>query len=221
MKKKIVRVICILLSLAIILVSISFFQKEKPVNQQTEITESTSVNHNITEALTDTISETEATTETESITETTTQHQIPEITIPPLENLPLSANSGELGKLVREVAEKYGAVGVQVATIKDGVVSSTAEYGWATIDEKPMEADTKIRIASLSKTVVGMVAFKLVEEGKLSLEADISEYLGVEVKHPEYADIPITLKMWPPRKFIPPGSPQRCAPTFSPSSPSP
>ena len=195
MKKKIVRVICILLSLAIILVSISFFQKEKPVNQQTEITESTSVNDNTSEALTETISETETTTETQSLTETTTQHQIPEITIPPLENSPLSANSGELGKLVRQVAEKYGAVGVQVATIKDGIVSSTAEYGWATIDEKPMEADTKIRIASLSKTVVGMVAFKLVEEGKLSLETDISEYLGVEVKHPEYADIPITLKM--------------------------
>ena len=146
MKKKIVRVICILLSFAIILVSISFFQKEKPVNQQTGITESTSVNENTSEILTDTISETETTTE--SITETTTQHQIPEITIPPLENSPVSANSGELGKLVREVAEKYGAVGVQVATIKDGVVSSTAEYGWAIIDEKPMEADTKIRIWS-------------------------------------------------------------------------
>ncbi len=195
MKKKILRVICILLCFTIIFVSICFFQKEKPANQQIEITESTAVNNTVVESSTELVTEADTATEFESTTETTTQLQIPTVTIPPLENSPVSANSGELGNLVRQVAEKYGAVGVQVATIKDGVVSSTAESGWAIVDEMPMTADTKIRIASLSKTVVGMVAFKLIEDDKLSLDADISEYLGVEVKHPEYPEITITLRM--------------------------
>ena len=195
MKKKILRVICILLCFAIILVSISFFQKEKPANQQIETTENASVSNTVVESSTELVTEADTTTQIESTTETTTLFQIPTVSIPPLENSPMSANSGELGRLVTQVAEKYGAVGVQVATIKNGIVSSTAEYGWATIDEKPMTADTKIRIASLSKTVVGMVVFKLIEDGKLSLDMDISDYLGVEVKHPEYPDLPITLRM--------------------------
>ena len=186
MSKKILRILCVILSLVIVVVSITFLRREKPVNKPVETTHSTT---------TEPITELQSTTETETATETTTQTEIPTIVIPPLTHSPVSANSGELGKLVGEVAEKYGAVGIQVATIKDGLVSTTAEYGWATIDERPMESDTKIRIASLSKTVVGMVVFKLIDEGKLNLETDISEYLGVKIRHPEFPDLPITLKM--------------------------
>ncbi len=194
MKKKELKILCIVLSVVIVFVSITIIRKEKPVNQQIEATESTIVESSTLESTT---AETTINpiAESESITETTTQIEIPTIVVPPFTNAPVSANSGELGKLVREVAEKYGAVGVQVATIKDGIVSATAEYGWAAIDEKPMEADTKIRIASLSKTVVGMVVFKLIDEGRLHLDTDISKYLGVDVRHPEFPDIVITLRM--------------------------
>ena len=52
-----------------------------------------------------------------------------------------------------------------------------------------------IRIASLSKTVVGMVAFRLIDDGVLELDTDISEYLGFTVRNPAYPDVPITLRL--------------------------
>lgn len=96
---------------------------------------------------------------------------------------------------VVSAAERYGAVGVQVAVIEDGKVSNSFEYGWAEKDLRPMEADTKIRVASLTKTVIGMVTFRLVDESLLDLDADISDYIGVKVRNPAYPDDVITLRM--------------------------
>ena len=189
MQKRLLKILSVLLSVVIIIVSITFIKRDKPVNQKTEITEDTATNS--TEEKSTQITTTEPTTEstTETTTETTTESTT--VYIEP----PVSATSPELQELVNSVAEKYGAVGIQVATIKDGKVTSTAEYGWAEIDTKKMETDTKIRIASLSKTVVGMVVMKLVDEGKIDMDKDISEYLGVTVRNPEFPDIPITLRM--------------------------
>ena len=186
MKKRLFKVLSILLSVVIIVVSITFLKNNKPVNQGIKPTEKTT--ESTTEKETNTQPDTtESSTdfETETTTEGTTMYIEP----------PVSNASPELQKLVNEVAEKYGAVGVQVATIKDGRVSSTAEFGWAEIDTRRMERDTKIRVASLSKTLVGMVVFKLVDMGKIDIDKDISDYLGVLVRNPDYPDIPITLRM--------------------------
>ena len=191
LEKQILKLLCVILSFIIVAVSITFMRRNKPVNQQILETETTAKETTTAEITTDV----EKTTEIETTTEIITQTETTTAKLPLYIHTPISANSGELGKLLSEVAEKYGAVGIQVATIKDGMVSSTAEYGWATIDEKPIESDTKIRIASLSKTLVSMVTFKLIEEGKLNLDTDISEYLGVQVKHPDFPNIPITLRM--------------------------
>ena len=77
---------------------------------------------------------------------------------------------------VDSVAEKYGAVGVQVAVIKNGAVKDTFEYGYATAGSIPMTSDHKIRVASLSKIVVGMNAMKMQEEGIVDIDHPISEY---------------------------------------------
>ncbi len=166
-------------------------KKDKPVNQDFIEKESTTSEMTLEESTTvqENTTEVESTTEITTIIETTTE------TAPLFTYAPVSASSPELEKLVKEVAEKHGAVAVQVATIKDGMVSATAEYGWAVANERPIETDTKMRIASLSKTPIGMVVFKLVEEGKLNIDTDISEYLGVLVRHPDYPDMPITIRM--------------------------
>ena len=133
---------------------------------------------------------TEATTETteEHSTESTTEEEV--VTEKPTQ--PIKVDS--LYSLVTATGYKHNAVGIQVATIVDGKVHATAEYGWAVKDERALNSDTKIRIASLSKTAVGLVVFRLIEEGLIDLDTDISEYLGVEVKNPSYPDIPITLR---------------------------
>jgi len=102
-------------------------------------------------------------------------------------------NHDAIQAAVDTAAKKYGADGLQVAVIENGIVTDTYTYGWATKNTDEMTADHKIRIASISKVVVGITAQLLREDGIVDLDADISEYWGVKVQNPRYKTIPITI----------------------------
>ncbi len=55
--------------------------------------------------------------------------------------------------------------------------------------------DDPVRIASISKTFVALAVMRLAEQNTLQLDADISTYLGWNLRHPDYPNIPITLRM--------------------------
>ncbi len=85
------------------------------------------------------------------------------------------SDSAELDYL----AKTYGAVGVSVAVIKNGRVAYHYEYGWADREEKiPMSADSKVRIASISKPVAAMAYMKLCDDGVVSPDTEMSEIFG-------------------------------------------
>jgi len=48
---------------------------------------------------------------------------------------------------------------------------------------------------SVQKVVDATAVLQLYEKGQIDLDADISNYLPFQVKHPEYLDIPITTRM--------------------------
>jgi CubicO group peptidase (beta-lactamase class C family) len=50
-----------------------------------------------------------------------------------------------------------------------------------------------LRVASISKLVTALGALKLVEQGKLSLDVDVSRYLGFTLRNPAFPKTPITL----------------------------
>jgi len=52
----------------------------------------------------------------------------------------------------------------------------------------------KFRIASMSKMVIAVLVLKMVEEGVVELEEDISTYLGFKLRNPYYLEEKITLK---------------------------
>lgn len=54
--------------------------------------------------------------------------------------------------------------------------------------------DDPVRIASISKLVVAIGVMRLVEQGKLDLDRDISTYLGWPLRNPAFPDRPITLR---------------------------
>ena len=83
-------------------------------------------------------------------------------------------------KALNRIAQKYGAVGVQVAVIKNGTVTDTYEYGYAVKNSVPMTASHKIRIASISKVAVAMNAMKMREEGIIDLDENIGAYWQVK-----------------------------------------
>lgn len=105
-------------------------------------------------------------------------------------------------------AEQYHAVGVQVAVVENGTVSDKFAGGWAVrpgsaayaaakepeMGGVPMTADHKLRVASLSKVVVGMSAMALAEEGVVDLDGSIGAYWDASAKHPQYPDRPVTLR---------------------------
>lgn len=59
----------------------------------------------------------------------------------------------------------------------------------------PFTETTRFRTASISKVFSALAVMRLVEKGKLSLDRDVSEYLGFSLRNPHYPDDAITLRM--------------------------
>lgn len=57
----------------------------------------------------------------------------------------------------------------------------------------PVEANDPVRIASISKLIMALTALRLVDEGKVDLDRDVSDYLGWRLRSPFHPDAPITL----------------------------
>jgi CubicO group peptidase (beta-lactamase class C family) len=89
--------------------------------------------------------------------------------------------------------------------------ASVPAFTWATFDRSGITAsgasgladrargrrltiDDPVRIASISKLVVALGVMRLVEEGRLDLDRDISDYLGWPLRNPSFPDRPMTLR---------------------------
>ena len=55
--------------------------------------------------------------------------------------------------------------------------------------------DDPVRLASISKLIVGIGVMRLAEAGKLDLDADVSDLLGWRLRNPAYPDVRITLRL--------------------------
>jgi CubicO group peptidase (beta-lactamase class C family) len=60
---------------------------------------------------------------------------------------------------------------------------------------RAVTADDPVRIASISKLVTALGVMRLVDAGILDLDRDVSGYLGWPLRHPGFADRPITLRL--------------------------
>ena len=59
---------------------------------------------------------------------------------------------------------------------------------------RAVTADDPVRIASISKLVTALGVMRLVDQGKLDLDRDVSDYLGWPLRNPEFPDRQITLR---------------------------
>src|ERR1043165_8325351 len=91
--------------------------------------------------------------------------------------------------------ERSAGAQVGVAFDRNGE-SATFADGFADPQSgRRVTADDPVRVASVSKLVVAIGVMKLVEQGKLSLDADVSTYLGWPLRNASFRDRPITLRM--------------------------
>ena len=88
------------------------------------------------------------------------------------------------------------AVGGAFLVAKGGEIVYERYYGvQQTTTKVPVTADTYFRCASVTKLVTGIGLLKMMDEGILDPDADISGYLGYTVYNPRFPDTPITLRM--------------------------
>ncbi len=87
------------------------------------------------------------------------------------------------------IARKYGAVGLSAAYVRGGEVADTFAFGWATADSDPMTADSKVRIASVTKVMVGLAAHLLEQEGSVDLDAPIDDAIGFRLRTRSAEDV--------------------------------
>lgn len=95
---------------------------------------------------------------------------------------------------LEKTAKKYGCSAVSIAVIDNGEISSVYTYGNSSGANASITSETKIRVASLSKVIIGITALKMAEDGLLSLDQDISDIAGFRIRNPHFPDTPITMR---------------------------
>ena len=87
--------------------------------------------------------------------------------------------------------------GLGAVLIKDGkpVFSYCGGYAAFGKEQKLFKADSLFRIASVSKQFTVYAIMQLVEAETINLDDDISDYLGFPLRHPDFPDVKITVRM--------------------------
>lgn len=73
-------------------------------------------------------------------------------------------------------------------------ITQTALSGEAGVYGRPIGLDDPVRVASISKLVGALAVMRLVDQGKIVLDRDISDYLKWKVRNPAFPDTPITMR---------------------------
>jgi CubicO group peptidase (beta-lactamase class C family) len=98
------------------------------------------------------------------------------------------------------------------ATVPETPAPTAGNYAWTRFDARGVTAsdaqgladrgsdraltiDDPVRIASITKLHVALGVMRLVEQGKLDLDADLSDALGWTLRNPAFPDRPITLRL--------------------------
>ncbi|HYD38013.1 MAG TPA: serine hydrolase domain-containing protein [Allosphingosinicella sp.] len=98
------------------------------------------------------------------------------------------------------------------STVPEPPAPAAGNYAWARFDSRGITAsgvqgladhgsgraltiDDPTRIASITKLHVALGVMRLVEQGRLDLDSDVSERLGWTLRNPAFPDRPITLRL--------------------------
>lgn len=83
---------------------------------------------------------------------------------------------------------------IAVVASRDRVLRAEA-HGLADMATgRKLALNSPVRVASVSKLVVAIAAWRLVEQGVLDPDRDVGFYLGWQPRHPDHAETPLTLR---------------------------
>lgn len=90
--------------------------------------------------------------------------------------------------------QDYDTLGASVAVFQNGQVTYTYCYGNRFWEGSPVTPDSLFQCGSISKMVANMGLMQLLYEQNIPLDTAVGEILGFPVRHPDYPDLPITLR---------------------------
>lgn len=122
-----------------------------------------------------------------------------DMTAPPRESDEAQAR---LQRAMTELVEDPDSpwLGAAALVVRDGQMALQAHVGWQRLDPAlpgggvRTHGRTMFRMASVSKMVVAVGVMRLVEQGRLNLDEDVSAWLGWRLRHPQYPARPLTLR---------------------------
>ena len=98
--------------------------------------------------------------------------------------------------LIDSMMKTKPVVGLSVAVVKHNRIIYTQSFGYKNLERSiPLTNDGMFRIASISKSFSATAIMQLQEQGKLSIDQDVSELIGFPVRNPRYPDSIITLRL--------------------------
>ncbi|MAP49265.1 MAG: serine hydrolase [Oceanicaulis sp.] len=111
------------------------------------------------------------------------------------------AGLAQLDSRLAELASARQRAGYVAVLARNGEILHTASAGYADLeDQRPMTADTLVRIASMTKPVTAVAALMLIEDGVIALDDPVSDYIpafanvrvATSVQRDESYEIPTT-----------------------------
>ncbi|MEI8111318.1 MAG: serine hydrolase domain-containing protein [Chitinophagia bacterium] len=108
----------------------------------------------------------------------------------------VSSQYATADSLLSALVSTSPAVGISVAVVKNNKIIYTHSAGLKNIElRQPLTYDCLFRIASISKSFSATSIMQLYEQGKLSLDQDVSELIGFPVRNPAYPEKVVTLRL--------------------------
>ncbi|NBU48626.1 MAG: class A beta-lactamase-related serine hydrolase [Betaproteobacteria bacterium] len=105
----------------------------------------------------------------------------------------------ELNALVAQGPAPWAQI--STLALRDGQVVHRGHHGRRFIhasdrtQDLPVTSRTLFRVASISKLVVSVAVMRLVDQGRLDVDADVSEGLGWRLRHPDHPGQAISLRL--------------------------
>jgi len=94
------------------------------------------------------------------------------------EPTPYAGAIGRASAFIRDTMAALGAPGASITVMQGGRVIWSTGFGFADLEEEtPVTPLTRFRVGSVSKSLTSVAMGRLVEEGKLDLDAEVQRYV--------------------------------------------
>ena len=105
-------------------------------------------------------------------------------------------DEAELLDFIEITMENHLIPGLSISIVKGGNIVWNKHFGYANIDENIfVDENTMFILSSASKTITATALMHLFQQNLFSLDDDVDDYLPFDINHPDYPEVPITIKM--------------------------